>query len=55
MIELRAMTSRFSSFALAFSLGVMLLVTPRPVSAQERQTVVIDAGHGGFDRGGAPG
>lgn len=52
---MRAMTSRFSSFGLAFSLGVMLLVTPRPVSAQERQTVVIDAGHGGFDRGGAPG
>ncbi len=40
--------------ALAFAL-LFLLLTPAWSAAREFSTVVIDAGHGGFDRGGIPG
>lgn len=41
------------AFAVFFS--VMFLAMPGAASAQSRQTIVIDPGHGGFDRGGVPG
>ena len=41
-------------FALSFSL-LFLLLTPAWSAGREFSTVVIDAGHGGFDRGGIPG
>jgi N-acetylmuramoyl-L-alanine amidase len=38
------------------ALGVGIVAIPSPATAQVRSTtVVIDAGHGGFDRGGIPG
>ncbi|MEP6698498.1 MAG: N-acetylmuramoyl-L-alanine amidase [Verrucomicrobiota bacterium] len=41
-------------FLFLFVMASLFAFTPR-VRAQSRSTVVIDAGHGGFDRGGVPG
>ena len=47
---------RRASLPALFALSVALLFSlPAPVVGREFSTVVIDAGHGGFDRGGIPG
>jgi N-acetylmuramoyl-L-alanine amidase len=46
--------SLLTLFALSFAL-LLLLPTPASSAGREFSTVVIDAGHGGYDRGGIPG
>ena len=47
---------RRASLPALFALSLALFFSlPAPVVGREFSTVVIDAGHGGFDRGGVPG
>ena len=47
---------RRASLPTLFALSLALLYSlPAPVVGREFSTVVIDAGHGGFNRGGVPG
>ena len=53
LVSTRKTRGRIAGF---LALGVGIVAIPYPATAQVRSTtVVIDAGHGGFDRGGIPG
>jgi N-acetylmuramoyl-L-alanine amidase len=42
-------------FRSVFAFGLLLLALAAPVTSRAVSTIVIDAGHGGIDRGGQPG
>jgi N-acetylmuramoyl-L-alanine amidase len=52
---IRARGAFFRKFVAAFLAGAVFFSFPCELRARTFQTVVIDAGHGGFDRGGVPG